>query len=278
VEGIVSVPESPSPSVDADADPGEARNPLERLREVAEQGDWPSRWRTEVVERLRGPAGIWVVAVVAAAALGVGLFAVMHTAPGAADGDAVANLPMAAGAGDRGSAPADDGPDVESTSQPATSAAGLVVQIAGAVTRPGVFHLAVGARVGDLVGLAGGLSAEADADRIDLAAPLVDGALVYIPRRGELGAPGPVVDGGAPSGAGTGGSGGAAGSTGSAVIDLNSATADQLDSLPGVGPTTAAAIITYRHQHGAFRSVDDLADVSGIGPAKLAQIRPHVRV
>ena len=62
------------------------------------------------------------------------------------------------------------------------------------------------------------------------------------------------------------------------VVDLNTATADQLDTLPGVGPTTAAAIVAYRSEHGPFTSVDQLADVRGIGPAKLAEIRPHVRV
>ncbi len=108
----------------------------------------------------------------------------------------------------------------------------------------------------------------ADADRVDLAAPLSDGVLVYIPRRGETVPPGPVVGGGDDSSA-----------PGSAsVVDVNTATAAQLDALPGVGPTIAAAIVAYRQQHGPFAQIDDLADVSGIGPAKLAQIRPHVHV
>ena len=150
----------------------------------------------------------------------------------------------------------------------------LVVQVAGAVVHPGVFHLPVGARLGDLVQRAGGLTRDADVDRIDLAAPLSDGALVYLPRRGQALPPGPVVGGGASTPGGTT----ADGSSTTLVLDLNTATAEQLDALPGVGPTTAAAIVAYRDQHGPFRSVDDLADVTGIGPAKLAQIRPHVHL
>ncbi len=273
----MSVPDSSTSAVEADV--ADAARPLERLREAAEQRDWLSRWAGVFAPRLRGPTGLWVVAVLAMGALGVGLFAVVHTT-GSARRDGGADLPMAAGAGAgnagatgrAGTGSAGTASEGGSTSEP--SSAGLVVQVAGAVARPGVFHLAPGARVGDLVGQAGGLTAEADADRVDLAAPLVDGALVYIPRRGESGAPGPVVDGGASSGS----TGGGAAGPGPAVVDLNSATADQLDSLPGVGPATAAAILTYRRQHGPFHSIDDLTEVSGIGPAKLAQIRPHVRV
>ena len=84
-----------------------------------------------------------------------------------------------------------------------------------------------------------------------------------------------MVGGGDSSGAGLAG---AAGSSTSLIVDLNTATAEQLDALPGVGPTTAAAIVAYRDQHGPFESVDELADVTGIGPAKLAQIRPHVHL
>jgi competence protein ComEA len=150
----------------------------------------------------------------------------------------------------------------------------VVVEVAGAVAHPGVYHLGADDRVADLIARAGGLAPDADADRVNQAAALVDGTMIYVPRQGQTDVPAPVggASGGDPS------SGGDAGSATPAVVDLNTATAAQLDSLPGVGPATAAAILAYRRQHGPFAQVDDLADVAGIGPAKLAQIRPHVRV
>lgn len=159
----------------------------------------------------------------------------------------------------------------------------MVVQAAGAVVRPGVYRLAAGSRVDDLVRRAGGMTADADADRVNLAAVVSDGERVWVPRRGELGAPPVVAGGGSGSGgaAGAGGSGsGGLGSEGGApaVVDLNAATADQLDALPGVGPATATAILAYREANGPFRSVDDLLEVRGIGEAKLEQLRPLVRV
>ena len=143
----------------------------------------------------------------------------------------------------------------------------LVVHVAGAVAAPGVYRLAAGARVIDAVQAAGGVSADANPDAINLAAVLADGQRVYVPRVGEA-AP-VVVDGG-------GSSGGSVAPTG--PVNLNSATADELDSLPGVGPATAAAIISYRDQHGPFASVDALTDVPGIGPAKLEALRGLVTV
>lgn len=147
-----------------------------------------------------------------------------------------------------------------------------LVHVAGAVQRPGVLHLPEGARVADAVDAAGGLRDDADVDRLNLAERVADGARVYVPAKGETGSP-PVV-----SGAGAGvSSGGARGGTG-APVDLNRATVDELDKLPGVGPSTAAAIVAHRDQHGPFRSVDDLLQVRGIGPAKLEGLRGQVRV
>ena len=137
----------------------------------------------------------------------------------------------------------------------------VVVHMAGAVRRPGLVRVPDGTRLAGAIETAGGLSADADPDAVNLAAVVADGERVYVPRRGE--AP-PVV------------AGGSSASTG--PVNLNSATAEQLDTLPGVGPATAAAIVSYRTTHGPFGSVDDLGKVRGIGPSKLDQLRPLVRV
>lgn len=139
----------------------------------------------------------------------------------------------------------------------------IVVAAAGAVAKPGVYRVNGGARVIDVLQAAGGPSPEADVDRINLAAKVADGERVYVPRKGEAGV---AVEGAAAS------------DSGDAIIDLNTATAAQLDSLPGIGPATAQAIIDYRTRRGRFRAVDELLEVRGIGEAKLEQLRPHVRV
>lgn len=161
------------------------------------------------------------------------------------------------------------------------AAASVVVHASGAVASPGVYRLDVGARVDDLVRAAGGLTPEGDADRVNLAAPLVDGERVWVPRRGEADVPAVVAGGSAGGGTSTapgsessaGGGGGGSGG----LIDLNRATAEELDTLPGVGPATAVAILAHRDENGSFATVDDLLEVSGIGEAKLEQIRPLVR-
>ncbi|MFN3217429.1 MAG: helix-hairpin-helix domain-containing protein [Acidimicrobiales bacterium] len=153
------------------------------------------------------------------------------------------------------------------TTSPADSEPVLVVvHVAGAVARPGVYRMAAGDRVGDAVDLAGGPTADADLDRINLAAVVADGAQINVPRRGEA-----IV---APVEPPT-----ASGATDSAApIDINTADADLIETLPGVGPSTAAAIIRHREQHGPFRSVAALDEVSGIGPARLEALRDLVTV
>jgi competence protein ComEA len=152
------------------------------------------------------------------------------------------------------------------------TAAEVVVHVAGAVAVPGVQRLPTGARVVDAVDAAGGALPDADLARINLAAPLTDGQQVYVLRRGEVAPP-------VPAGPQAGGSAGTSGSdAGGGLVDINRASADQLDELPGVGPATAEAIIAHRDQHGPFGSVDELIDVRGIGEAKLEQLRDLVTV
>jgi competence protein ComEA len=159
----------------------------------------------------------------------------------------------------------------ESTTTVATT---VLAHAAGAVVSPGVYSLPAGSRIADLVAAAGGPAADADLNRVNLAAVVEDGQQVYVPRVGET-APG----GAAGASAGGGGDGAGAGGAGDGEpIDINTATADVLDELPGVGPAIAQAIVSYRDEHGPFGSVDDLVDVPGIGDAKLAQLRDLVTV
>ena len=139
----------------------------------------------------------------------------------------------------------------------------VVVHVAGAVVTPGVYRLSDGARTIDAISAAGGARGDADLARVNLAARLSDGLRVYVPVIGETAAP--IVDGSSDAAA-------------SGPVNLNAATADQLDALPGVGPATATAIIAYRRDHGPFASIEELLEVPGIGPSKLAQIRSLIVV
>jgi competence protein ComEA len=147
----------------------------------------------------------------------------------------------------------------------------VVVHVVGAVRRPGLYRLTEAARVADAVRRAGGARAGADLVALNLAAPLADGQQIVVPVRRDVG--GAVV---APGVTAAAGAGAGARSTG-APIDLNTATAEQLDQLDGVGPVTAQKILAWRREHGAFRSSDQLADIPGIGPKRLAALRPQVR-
>jgi competence protein ComEA len=133
----------------------------------------------------------------------------------------------------------------------------IVVDVAGAVARPGVYRLPRGSRVVDAVQRAGGLTRKAERTAVNLAAPVADGQQVLVAARGS------------PAAAASGG-GSAAAAAG--PVSLSSATAEQLDTLPGIGPVTAQKIIAYREQHGPFTSVEALDAIPGIGPARLAEL------
>ncbi len=144
----------------------------------------------------------------------------------------------------------------------------IYVQVAGAVRRPGVYQVPSEARAFQAVLQAGGFSEEADQQAVPLAARLSDGCRLYVPRIGEAIA-GPALSAD-PSG------GGSSNTPASGPVLLNSATLEQLDSLPGIGPALAQQIVSYREAHGPFTAIDQLSEVPGIGPAKLEQLRPLV--
>jgi competence protein ComEA len=146
------------------------------------------------------------------------------------------------------------------------------VHVAGAVTRPGVVELPGSARVIDAVEAVAGATADADLDRLNLAARAVDGMRIFVPKQGEAD-PGVMVDPTAPDGADRGG----APSPG-AKVNLNTATQAELEALPGIGPAYAQAIIVERTRRGGFRSVNELREVRGIGDQRFADLEPLVAV
>lgn len=139
----------------------------------------------------------------------------------------------------------------------------LVVHVAGAVREPGVYRLPEGSRVTDAIERAGGATGDADANAINLAARLADGQQIQLPDR----SPAPVGVGGSQAGVGeTDG-----------PISLGSATVEQLDSIEGIGPVTAAAILQFRDERGGVSSVDELDEISGIGPATMEALRARLQ-
>lgn len=173
-----------------------------------------------------------------------------------------------------GPSPAPPVPPASTTAAPApatTAVARVLVHVVGAVARAGVVELVAGARVHDAIAAAGGAAADADLARLNLAAPLADGQRIAVPRVGEAltAAPG---DAAAPLPGAPGG----AEATG--PLNLNTATATQLEELPGIGPTLAAAILAERERRGGFARVEDLRAVRGIGEQRFADLRGLVTV
>jgi competence protein ComEA len=157
-----------------------------------------------------------------------------------------------------------------------------MVYVSGEVVKPGVYVLTSAARVIDALLAAGGATNQADLVVVNLAAPLVDAAQVFIPRIGttpRVTLPRPHAGINLPtSGAGAGAGAGGGATSAAGIVDINIATLSDLDALPGVGPSTAQAIIDYRVANGPYASIEGLLNVRGIGPSKLAAMRARVRV
>ena len=159
-------------------------------------------------------------------------------------------------------------PTMASVTPSPKGAAKIVVHIFGAVRHPGLVRLPENSRVQDAIDAAGGLTRRADPGELNLAQLLSDGQQVVVGTRSEPA--GEVRD--------QAGSGTATGPPATGALDLNRANQSQLEELPGVGPVTAQAILTWRQQHGRFSRIEELQEVDGIGPKTYAQIAPHVRV
>jgi competence protein ComEA len=157
---------------------------------------------------------------------------------------------------------------------PSPTSASIVVYVSGWVHNPGVYEFQAGDRVVDAIRAAGGAKDGADLDSVNLAQLLTDGEQVMIAKKGAAsGLGGSTVSGGS----GTSGSSGSGGASGG-IVNLNTASLEELESLPGIGPSLGQRILDYRTQHGPFRSVDDLLNVSGIGDKRLADLKPLVTV
>lgn len=201
-------------------------------------------------------------------------------------------------------------PGTQSTAQPgasesaqggASGEATVRVHVAGAVNNPGVYTLPAQGRTVDAIAAASGAAADADLDRVNLAGTLSDGVQIYVPHRGETAAPAQIQPNGGTANAGQGNAangaaqnGASQGGTqpqpartltasgsaqkGSTPVNINTATAEELQSLPRIGPAMAQRIIAWREAHGGFRSVDELDAVPGIGPSMLENLRPLVTV
>lgn len=218
-----------------------------------------------------GPWQLAVVALGVAVALAVACWWLVRASASAAPSPALAPVSAAPLAtmvfSARPAVPASTAPTVATA--PASGATGTVtVDVEGKVRRPGIAVLPTGSRVIDAIHAAGGAPRRRDLGGLNLAAVLSDGQQIVVgpPHAGS------VADGSTGVMPSSGASGPAA------PVDLNTATADQLDALPGVGPVTAQAIIEWREQNGSFTSVDELLSVNGIGPATLAKIAPFVTV
>lgn len=265
--------DSPAESSDAEADPAdEDQNSLlpRWLPDATPDQGWLARLRADP-----GRAGAIALAVVAALAVLITIITLMRDQPAPVMSAKLPPVQKASTAG-----PASPGSPAVAT--PAGPDRPVVVSVVGLVHKPGLVTLAPGARIADALQAAGGAMDGADTIGLNMARPLTDGEQIVVglaPVPGKPAALGSsVAAGAAPAPAAPAPASGSARPKPGGVLDLNTATVEQLDALPGVGPVTAAAIVAWRQSNGKFTSVDQLADVDGIGPARLDKLRALVRV
>jgi competence protein ComEA len=212
-------------------------------------------------------------AAVAVVVVAVGVrYLVLPKTSGPSSAQAVVLAPVApssAAAPGGGAGGAEGGAAPEASASP-----DVVVYVCGAVRSPGVVRLPAGARVTDALELAGGPTGKAELAAVNLAAVVADGQQIVVPEKGATGAVAA-----APGGTAATGLGAAAGASApAALVNINTASLEELDSLTGVGPATAQKIVDYRTQHGGFKTIDEIKEVPGIGDAKFAAMKDSITV
>jgi competence protein ComEA len=210
-----------------------------------------------MLEQSRSTIAIWAVAVA------VAVFAALRLL-GGGGGAAAPPVRVDGGAGSGGSAQREPA---------ASSSERLFVHVVGAVRRPGLIRVADGTRVGGALERAGGPTGRADLTLVNLAARVQDGQQIVVPMAGAGAGPGAAAGPAAAGSAAGSPGGGASGAPRGARLHLSTATAEELDQVEGIGPTLAARIVEYRDTHGGLRSLDELAQVDGIGEQRLATLR-----
>ena len=234
-------------------------------REQHERVKRMDRWAGKLLEH---KAVVMAMLVVIAMASGLA----MATLGGESDGVTFDRDATSVERADTGSADASDDGDSSSDSKKASAASEVYVDVDGAVVTPGVYRLREGARVAQAIDAAGGLTPEADVTGLNRASKVTDGQKIHVPTVGEQRAS--IAEAGVDGGASA--SSGVSGATG--LVNINTASAAELQTLSGIGPSMAQSIIDERTQNGAFASVDDLMRVSGIGEKKLAKIKDCICV
>ena len=267
-----------------------------------EQADQPGTTRS--TRWGLSPRVLLLVAVLALVAVvwGVTQFSAAPRAEQLASPSATAESVQAVGAQQSTQSTAQPGANPSESAQGGASGEATVrVHVAGAVNNPGVYTLPAQGRTVDAIAAASGAAADADLDRVNLAGALSDGVQIYVPHRGETAAPAQIQPNGGTANAGQGNAANGASQNGasqsgtqpqpartltasgsaqkgSTPVNINTATAEELQTLPRIGPAMAQRIIAWREAHGGFRSVDELDAVPGIGPSMLENLRPLVTV
>jgi competence protein ComEA len=250
---------------DADTDPNSLLPRWVPDGSTQHDGGWLAKVRADP-----GRAGAIALAAIAAIAVLVTVFTLMREQPAPVMSAKLPPVDMAATAS-RGASP---GPSTR-PNQP------VVVSVVGLVHTPGLVTLAPGARIADALKAAGGSTDGADTSGLNMARQVDDGEQIVVGMAPVNGQPAVLGSSVSPGSAAPGPSSTTprpAKSAPTALINLNTATVDQLDTLPGVGPVRAAAIVAWRNANGKFTSVDQLGEVDGIGPGRLEKLRPLVRV
>jgi len=275
-------PDARTGSGDSDAAEDDQNSLLPRwLPDNCPRGGWAARLRADP-----GRAGAIALAAVAALAVLVTIVTLVRDRPAPVMSAKLPPVEKASTASPR-PAPSPRSSEIPSAGRPADADRPVVVSVVGLVHTPGLVTLAPGARIADALKAAGGVLDGADTIGLNMARPIADGEQIVVglaPVSGQPRSLGSSVASGSapvpgPTPGATPGSGPASAKPKApAVVDLNTATVQQLDALPGVGPVTAAAIVAWRQANGKFTSVDQLADVEGIGPARLEKLRALVRL